>query len=366
MRLNRKGFTLIELLVVIAIIAILIGLLLPAVQKVRDAAARMKCSNNLKQCALAAMNYESAYGLFPCINVDKTGATANTNTSPGYYTPYSDGDGPAGAKTYFPIAPQQGKYISLWENLFPYLEQGNLFNSLTLNNTNATTGTQYANLSPVLGAAPGQTSVPSLICPSDVGIAQQPIQGYVHTAQGSTGLYFGICSYGGNGGTYSGYYASTNFDGVFNVNSTTKIASITDGTSNTFMFMERYHLDPVFDSICGSKGDLTIKTYGGWAWTNIYATEDQLLSCPWQRVTNAPFDSTYLSSKIINWTIPAGTSASYNVCDERLAVPGSGHTGGANFAFCDGSVRFIRDTIAPQILNIYAVINDGLVNPSLD
>src|SRR5262249_35403450 len=106
--MNRRGFTLIELLVVIAIIAILIGLLLPAVQKVREAAARMQCQNNLKQIGLATFNYESSYNRFP----------------PALTPPGQEAFG-------WPSVPDAGRWYGLFMALFPFFEQDNLRKTLT-------------------------------------------------------------------------------------------------------------------------------------------------------------------------------------------------------------------------------------------
>ena len=128
---SRPGFTLIELLVVIAIIAILIGLLLPAVQKVREAAARMQCSNNLKQIGLANMNYESAYGtMMP--GVSRTGCCWGTWMIP----------------------------------VLPYMEQDNMFRLYTNFGGNDTTGLRYA-----AGTNSGVSTVTlkTFTCPSDPG-----------------------------------------------------------------------------------------------------------------------------------------------------------------------------------------------------
>jgi len=303
--MRRKGFTLIELLVVIAIIAILMGLLVPAVQKVRDTDARMQCGNNLKQIALAAFNYESVNQRFPsAINIP----LKTQYSSPGALT------GTAAAK--FGKAPIPNKFISWPEALFPYAEQDNLYASLNLSLN------QYSNLGTTL--SPGAQPVKILACPID-RLGSPPV------VQGFSGYFFGMISYGACAGTVSTFYPSATMDGTFWVNSVTTVADVTDGTSNTLFFAERFHYDPNWDAATG--GGLGLNTYGGWVWTNPNAMEDLTLG------TSVP----------INWMIPPGGKG-FAVTDPRLNAIGSGHSGGANVCFADGSVHFLSTTTSLTVL----------------
>jgi prepilin-type N-terminal cleavage/methylation domain-containing protein/prepilin-type processing-associated H-X9-DG protein len=303
--MKRKAFTLIELLVVIAIIAILIGLLLPAVQKVRAAAARIQCENNLKQLGLAAHNYHDTFGrLPPGINLPISNQSGAVFPNDWQYTQGIWGNPPV-----------PGQFFSVFEALLPFFEQDNLQKNLNLNQR------EYANCNGP--SSTGAQVIKILICPADI-LPQGNVTTY---STGGTTYFFGMNSYGANGGTYSYYYdfGKLKSDGVFWINSTVSLLQITDGTSNTIMFGERYHYDKGW-----TKGSTNIGNLGGWAWANYNATEDYILSA---RVP-------------INYTIPAGQAdpPSFAFTDPRICAFGSGHTGGANFGLCDGSVRFISDS----------------------
>ena len=314
----RLAFTLIELLVVIAIIAILIGLLLPAVQKVREAAARLQCSNNLKQIALAVHNYEGVYRAFP----------------PGVNVPIGTGSG-----MLFPTnvlvtsgkvgpGPFPGQFGSWLEYILPFVEQDNLQKGLDL------TKREYANCNGPNSV--GAQVVKIYICPSDL-----LLDGNVATyTTGGVTYYFGMNSYLGNGGTWS-YYLDANYsvDGIFYLNSNVKISGIIDGTANTFLAGERYHRDPVFNSANLGPGR-GIDTLGGWAWSNYSAVQDGIGS------TRVP----------LNYLCPVGSNPrDFTVTDPRVATFGSGHTSGANFAMCDGSVRYVSNSGIGSLPNYQAL-----------
>jgi len=283
-RPNQRGFTLIELLVVIAIIAILIGLLLPAVQKVREAAARATCSNNMKQVALALHNHHDALSLFPM------GQQVSLGTN-----------NPANALNR-----------QCWQQpLLPYLEQNALFAQIQ---TSQPTTYTYS--------IPGvENKIKSLMCPSDPNAGKNvTVPG---NAQGFHGNYV-LCAastlFGDSGAT-----GGTALNGMFYSFSKTKITDVTDGTSNTLMGSE------VLIAPDTTTHDLRGRYNNTWQGNTLFST----LYSPNTTVGDR---SSYCNS------IPKAPCQALGAT-ATVQSARSQHTGGVNVAMADGSVRFVRDGV---------------------
>ncbi|OWK42335.1 DUF1559 domain-containing protein [Fimbriiglobus ruber] len=304
---SRPGFTLIELLVVIAIIAILIGLLLPAVQKVRAAAARTQCINKLKQLAIASHSYHDIIGYLP----------------PGVALPGPD-----------------GKYTCLFVELLPQIEQSAVYaqwDAVNPANNFGGAGTTAA------------AAISTFLCPT----ADVPSNPVTFGSQ-----LFGACSYGGNAGTISFPPARATNDGVFTYATTTsrnqtRLLDITDGTSNTLLLGERVIGDGNLDSYliapiqpAPSPPLQPSSLFVMWAQVpGVNAGGGYLLAGSVS--INTGFPTAYIPPPPKTPPVPPPpvpwSSININVWN-RLSTYGSRHTGGANFALADGSVRFLPDS----------------------
>jgi prepilin-type N-terminal cleavage/methylation domain-containing protein/prepilin-type processing-associated H-X9-DG protein len=316
---RRRAFTLIELLVVIAIIAILIGLLLPAVQKVREAAARMKCQNNLKQLALACHNYESATGRMP------------------YSRKYDMWD------TY------------TWTQLvLPYIEQKAVAERYwTLDRTGFTMTYPGPN-GPIGNDArlreARHSNLPIFQCPSDGGMRENEIntneygliRGNYRGCVG-TGDMYGKPTDSTTGPWGEGMFAVRNGQTVDSTGAVRSqgpaIVEILDGTSNTLFLSEGLIASvPWWGGPMGSHiyGNMGGALFSASLTPNSSAADRPIGPCP-QNQGDTEYRAPCLSLGGNAWWTPSGAGAH--------AAARSYHTGGVNAALADGSVRFFTDTI---------------------
>ena len=295
---RRCGFTLVELLVVIAIIALLVGLLLPAVQKVREAAAKASCQNNIKQLGLAVHGH----------------AAANQETWPVYFGVQSTPTYP-----WYPGENRTKLYGGWFAHILPYVEQDPLYRNLRVSDTVFGLGAATVTDANVPGGF-SQTKLSIARCPSDTGPDINPDR-----QNHSMSNYRAVAG----PTTYPFFSADQDMGGVMFQNSKITLTGITDGTSNTLAIGEVKYDKPVGK-----------------------------LGCIWVGMTG------YLGASIrisdVMWWVDQSTAQVNGPAPQAFS---SRHSGGAQFGFCDGSVRFFRNNGDPSVVRWIAGRSDGIVVP---
>ena len=298
---RSRGFTLIELLVVITIIAILIGLLLPAVQKVREAANRAQCQNNLKQIALSVHNFNGTYNVLPM--AESVGLTQ------GIGNPYG--------RAYSPT----GTAGSIFYYLLPYLEQNNIYLQANGYSTNV-----------------GGLLVKTFICPSDPSVQ-------------NAGNYGGCGVMDGMNIQRDGYASccyAANVE-VFEPRGTTNIeAQITDGTSNTVGFAER------FKNCSPASGGCTLPA---WAWCTILNGGDCWASPTFGAQNDNIYQMNCSGAEFFYGSVGFQAGASATQCN--WYVTQGGHAGAMQVGMCDGSVRGVQQGMSVYTWNVACTPSAG-------
>jgi prepilin-type N-terminal cleavage/methylation domain-containing protein/prepilin-type processing-associated H-X9-DG protein len=333
---QRRGFTLIELLVVIAIIAILIGLLLPAVQQAREAARRMQCKNNLKQFGLAIHNYESSTGTFP----------------PG--------------RTGFPVI------FSAHAQVLPYLDGANLYNLINFNYNFPSSPPTFQEPPTGVGIQPAAIQkIPTYLCPSDFGVVEGNSYGTTNYA---------VCT--GSGSSAAARYIRSG-DGVMydpKLKGIVRFRDVTDGLSNTAAASETILGNgyaaggngiATAGSVTAAPVAPTQQVMNLFAAQNdaIMGTDPNPANCvvgasgtAWSGIRAAKWMNGHYGDTLYNHGLTPNSKmfdCGNNSHNAGLTAARSRHPGGVHVLLCDGSVRFVSDSIDISLWQALATRTGG-------